>query len=72
MPSSATITAPTGPGFSVDNLLLDNIRSFTVDCISKSLSVVMPDDTVRTFDLSATTTTSLTVNSGVFTLSVSQ
>jgi hypothetical protein len=73
MPSGTlTITAPTGAGSSVSALVLTNVRNINFDTARAVLAVTLQDDTVRSFDINATTTITATAASGVFTFTVAQ
>lgn len=73
MPSgTATVTAPTGAGSSVTALVMTGIRLIAFDTARAVLAVTLADDTVRTFDINATTTITATAAAGVFTFTISQ
>lgn len=73
MPSGQlTITAPTGPGSSVSSLVLTGVRNLNFDTARAVLAVTLADDTVRNFDIAATSTITATAAAGVFTFAVSQ
>lgn len=70
MPSTAIVTAKTGPGQTVTAYSLPNVIRISLDTINKLLFVTTSDDTRHDFDVSAATTYTLTVSSGNFTLTV--
>ncbi len=73
MPSgTVTVTAPTGPGDTVTALVLSNVRLVSFDTVRAALAVTLADDTVRNFDLFATTTITATASAGVFTFVIQQ
>lgn len=69
MASSATITAKVGPGNTVTALALSNVTEIKLNCESKVLTISQ-GSTVNEFDVNASSTYTLTVSSGNFSLTV--
>ncbi|HWY36521.1 MAG TPA: hypothetical protein VNX68_17890 [Nitrosopumilaceae archaeon] len=69
MPSSLTVTAKYGPGLTATATVISNVLSFAIDTVNKILTVVSANNTQQ-FDLSATTTYTLTFSAGNYTLTI--
>lgn len=69
--NKATVTAVTGIGQTVTAQVFSPIIDFRLDMVNKLLFVTTSDGQRHDFDVSGATTYTLTVSSGIFTLTVS-
>lgn len=71
MPSQLTITAKTGPAMTVTALVLRNVTDLDFQLGGKSILRVESDNGIDYFDISADSTVTFTLASGVGTVVVS-
>lgn len=71
MPSTVTVTLPTGPGSSVTANVTANARKVEYDLIGKVLSVTDFDNKVKQFDFNSAATVTHTISGGNSTITVS-
>lgn len=70
MPSTATVTAKTGPAIQDTAIVLTNVSSFNADIASQVLTVVS-NGLIKTYDLNGVTTFTVSISSGVYTITIS-
>lgn len=64
MASQLTVTkSKDGPGITVANLVLTNLRQFNLDC-QRQVLTTLSDAGLREFDVAATTTLTCTITAG--------
>lgn len=73
MPSTATVTAKTGPALTVTAATFPDVREFLLKLGGKSILQINDDSRgIKEFDINATTTLTCTIAAGVATIVVSQ
>jgi hypothetical protein len=73
MPSTATVTSKVGPAQTVTAQVITNVVRMEVLTAPKSvLSIQQADGKIQEFDLSATTTFTVTISAGNLTITISQ
>jgi hypothetical protein len=72
MASTVTVTGVNGPGLAVTALVINNVKSFSVNCENTKLSVVaaIPPGVTQDFDITGKTSLTLTQSGGNYTLTV--
>lgn len=70
MSSTITVSGKVGPGNTINSLVYSNVTSFSVDITTGLLSMVS-GGIVKEADISAATTCTVTISSGVYTIVVS-
>lgn len=70
--STATVTSKTGPAVTVTAAVITPVRRFDMHLAGKSMLFIEDDRKTHQFDISATTTCTITIASGVATITVSQ
>jgi hypothetical protein len=71
MPSTATVTAKTGPGNTVTALVLNNVTDISLSPAPNSVLKVVSSNGTDYFDISASTTITATIASGVVSFTIS-
>lgn len=73
MASQATVTSKIGPALTVTGIVLTNVVKVNYDLLGDVVEIVQSDPPKIThFDLAATTTVTMTVASGNWTVTISQ
>jgi len=72
MPSTVTVTGKTGPAVAVTSLVLTGVTEILFQTAPKDMLFITANEGRKEFDLSATTTTTMTISSGVITLTIAQ
>lgn len=73
MPSTATVTSKIGPGVTVTAQVLQNVVRVNYDLVGDTVEITQSDPVkVTQYDLAATTTVTMTVSGGNWTVTISQ
>jgi len=70
MPATVTVTGTIGAGVSITSAVIQSVLSFTFDCVTNLLTVVLVTGPI-TYSINAATTISATKSGNTYTLTVS-